>query len=69
MFEIHRPTFDVKVERVALAVRHGVGGHAGVEPRLVQLHGLQHQGLVTEDHALSHILLEPLALNREQVYS
>ena len=31
LISISRPTFDVEVERVALAVRHGVGGHAGVE--------------------------------------
>lgn len=59
---ISRPTFNVQVERVALAVRHGVGGHAGVEPGRGELHGLQDQGLVAEDDALSHVLLEPLPL-------
>ena len=66
---ISRPTFDVEVERVALAVRHGVGGDAGVEPGRGELHGLQHQGLVAEDDALGHVLLEPLTLEIKGLFS
>ena len=64
----YKLTFDVEVQRVALAVGHSVGGHAGVETRGGELHALKHQGLVTEDHTFSHILLEPLALKMKSVY-
>ena len=57
-------TLDVEKQSVALAVRHHVGGHAGVEPGLVGVDGLEDEGLVTQDDSIGHILINSLSLGR-----
>ena len=57
-------TLDVEEQSVALAVRHHVGGHAGVEAGLVGVDGLEDEGLVTQDDAIGHILINSLSLGR-----
>ena len=55
-------TLDVEEESVALAVRHHVGGDAGVEAGLLGGDGLEDEGLVTQDDSIGHILINSLSL-------
>ena len=55
-------TLDVEEESVALAVRHHVGGDAGVEAGLVGGDALEDEGLVTQDDSIGHILIYSLSL-------
>ena len=60
-------TLDVEEQSVALAVRHHVGGDAGVEAGLVGVDGLEDEGLVTKDDATGHILVNSLSLRRRGI--
>ena len=55
-------TLDVEEQSVALAVRHHVGGHAGVEAGLAGVDSLEDEGLVTQDDSIGHILINSLSL-------
>ena len=57
-------TFDIQVERIALAVALRVTGETGVEAWGVSADRLQHQSLVAQDDARTRIVVKRLALHK-----